>query len=60
MKNRRIGQFVGKLANRVENSQFVGTVHTDSRIRRIGYFGLTDRYTHLQRKIILSVLNFSS
>jgi hypothetical protein len=24
-----------------ENSYFVGTVHTDSRIRRNGYFGLT-------------------
>jgi hypothetical protein len=33
-----IWQLIGHLG---ENSYFVGTVHTDSRIRRNGYFGLT-------------------
>jgi len=34
-------QFHEKFGQSVENSQFAGTVHTDSPIRRIGYFGLT-------------------
>jgi hypothetical protein len=46
MKNRRIGQSV-------EIGHFAGTVPTNSRIRRIGHFGLTELIGPSRRNIRL-------
>jgi hypothetical protein len=52
MKNRRIGQ-CGQIG------QSVGTIHTDSRIRRIGESGLTTIYRTIQEFMSIYFYNNS-